>query len=65
VPVKQPHASKTGGAEILLVAVALAAVGWMVVKRKPTPKPVAKSAPASDAPAKEQEKKDDTDTQGA
>jgi hypothetical protein len=50
VPVKAPRQSKTGGAEILLVAVALAAVAWMVIKRKPVaPKPLAaKPAPAAE-----------------
>jgi hypothetical protein len=73
VPVKAPKQSKTGGAEILLVAVGLAALVWFVMKRKPAaPLPAAaRSAPAERAPAEkaattpapEEDKKDDESKQ--
>jgi hypothetical protein len=62
VPVKAPRASKTGGAEILLVAVALAVVAWLVIKRKPTPKP---AVPSPEPSSRESHEKDDGKSEGA
>jgi hypothetical protein len=59
VPVKGPKQSKTGGAEILLVAVGLAALVWFVMKRKPAAQPavVARREPVAKASAEKSETK--------
>ncbi|MGZ3420458.1 MAG: hypothetical protein ACXVEE_21455 [Polyangiales bacterium] len=66
VPVKAPKQSKTGGAEILLVAVALAAVAWLVIKRKPVQaKPASAPAPKAEPPKKDDPDKDESKPEGA
>lgn len=58
VPVKAPKQSKTGGAEILIVAVALAAVAWFVMKRKPVaPQPAVVARREPPKPALEKAEK--------